>query len=70
MTRATANMKVYARKAGPSAASPPPPLPAPHIQASFILLRYLVLQNGSLGCNILFLWKGQLLVFLVLFRAM
>ena len=52
---------------------PTAPFPAPrhtHIQSSFILLRYVVLKNGSLGCNTLFLWKDQLLVFLVLFRAM
>ena len=53
----------------PTAPSPPPPRHI-HIQPSFILLRYVVLKNGSLGCNTLFLWKDQLLVFLVLFRAM
>ena len=31
--------------------------------------RHTHLKNGSLGCNTLFLWKGQLLVFLFLFRA-
>ena len=54
----------------PSPPPPPPPITHAYIQPSFILLRYVVLKNGSLGCNILFLWKGQLLVFLFLFRAM
>ena len=50
---------------------PPPPFPIhTHIQPSIIVRRYVVLKNGSLGCNTLFLWKDQLLVFLVLFRAM
>ena len=53
----------------PSPAAPPPPTHT-YIQPSIILLRYVVLKNGSLGWNILFLWKTQLLVFLVLFRAM
>ena len=53
----------------PTAPFPPPPRHT-HIQPSFILPRYVVLKNGSLGCNTLFLWKDQLLVFLVLFRAM
>ena len=48
----------------------PHPLRHTHIQLSFILLRCVVLKNGSLGCNTLLLWKDQLLVFLVLFRAM
>ena len=54
----------------PTASSPPPPPTHTYIQPSIILLRYVVLKNGSLGWNILFLWKAQLLVFLVLFRAM
>ena len=58
-----------AGKPCPQRPSPPPPRHT-HIQPSFILLRYVVLKNGSLGCNTLFLWKDQLLVFLVLFRAM
>ena len=52
----------------PTAPSPNPSRHT-HIQPSFILLRYVVLKDGSLGCNTLFLWKDQLLVFLVLFRA-
>ena len=45
-------------------------LPLPPIQPSFILQRYVVIKNGSLGCIILFLCKVQPLAFLVLFRAM
>ena len=65
-------MNTLSSSAGkPSPQRPSPPLPPTHtIQPSFILLRYVVLKNGSLGCNTLFLWKDQLLVFLVLFRAM
>ena len=44
---------------------PPPTLP---IQPSFILQRDVVIKNGPKGV-ILFLCKGQLLVFFVLFRA-
>ena len=58
-----------AGKPCPQHPSPPPPRHT-HIQPSFILLLYVVLKNGSLGCNTLFLWKDQLLVFLVLFRGM
>ena len=59
-----------AGKPCPQRTPPPPPHRHTYIQPSFILLRYIVLKNGSLGCNTLFLWKDQLLVFLVLFRAM
>ena len=57
-----------AGKPCPQRPLPPPPIHT-HIQPSFIVLRYVVLKNGSLGCNTLFLWKDQLLVFLVWFRA-
>ena len=45
----------------PTAPPHPAPLPPPP--------RHTHLKNGSLGCNTRFLWKDQLLVFLVLFRA-
>ena len=59
-----------AGKPCPQRPCPFPPLRHTHIQPSFILLCCVVLKNGSLGCNTLLLWKDQLLVFLVLFRAM
>ena len=64
-------LSISAGKPCPQRPPPPPPHPSRHlhIQPSDILRRYVVLKNGSLGCNTLFLWKDQLLVFLVLFRA-
>ena len=63
-------MIILSRSAGKPCPQRPPP-PYPHtlpIQPSFILQRYVVIKNGPKDV-ILFLCQGQLLVFLVLFRA-
>ena len=56
-----------AGKPCPQRPQPPPPPTLP-IQPSFILQRFVVIKNGPKDV-VLFLCKGQLLVFLVLFRA-